>query len=201
MSLKIFLEGGGNKDLDSRCRKGFRKFLDGIIELKNRRPALVACGARAQAFDRFSTHVKNHPEEPALLLVDSEAPIAVGVSRWEHVKKRSEDRWECPAGAEERQLHFMAVCMETWLLANRESLSKCFGDGFNIKKLPSQDNLEMVPTDRVIAAMKQATEKCKQPFEKGKVAFAALASVKIDVVQRQLPHCECFVRELRDRAQ
>jgi hypothetical protein len=56
VSATIYLEGGssgpGSKDLQIRCREGFRKLLE-KCNYKGRMPHLVACGSRGAAFGDF----------------------------------------------------------------------------------------------------------------------------------------------------
>jgi hypothetical protein len=56
VKVTIYVEGGGdhNKHLEARCREGFRKFFE-KAGLENRMPAVVACGGRSRAYDRFRT--------------------------------------------------------------------------------------------------------------------------------------------------
>ena len=60
MSATIYLEGGASgadsKDLQIRCREGFRKLLE-KCDYKGRMPRLFACGARDAAFDGFKIAV------------------------------------------------------------------------------------------------------------------------------------------------
>lgn len=77
MKVKIYVEGGGdhNKDLQTRCRRGFRRFFE-KAGLDNRMPSVVACGGRSHAYDRFRTsHEAAGPDDFPILLVDSEAPV------------------------------------------------------------------------------------------------------------------------------
>jgi len=67
--VHLYVEGGGG--LETACRQAFTTFITqaGIIN----RPRVVACGSRANAYDRFCTAVKSG--EDAMLLVDSEQPV------------------------------------------------------------------------------------------------------------------------------
>jgi hypothetical protein len=59
----IYIEGGGtgedSKEVDIRCREGFRKLLENCGFGRQRRmPRLVACGGRNSALDAFQTAQK-----------------------------------------------------------------------------------------------------------------------------------------------
>jgi hypothetical protein len=58
VSVRIYVEGGGdNPDTIKRCKEGFAKYC-GKLAPPSKRPRIVACGGRQQAFDRFNTAFK-----------------------------------------------------------------------------------------------------------------------------------------------
>ena len=197
MSLTIFLEGGGRgKDLRTRCREGFHFFL-GRLALHGRRPRLVACGSRADAFARFETALTTDPSGPYLLLVDTEECVDSSIAPWGHVAQRSGDHWQRPTAAKDDHLHFMAVCMESWLVADRDSLARFYGDGFSAGRLPDTTNLENVDKQTVMASLRAATRETKKgEYAKGKTSFAALAAIDVDVVREKMHYCDRLVRHL-----
>ena len=74
MSVKLYVEGGGDsKALRRACAKGFRTFIE-RAGLEGRLPRIVACGGRNKTFDRFST-THNAGEDTPVLLVDAEGPV------------------------------------------------------------------------------------------------------------------------------
>ena len=134
--MKLYVEGGGDgKALQIECRRGFREFLE-KAGLKGKMPAIAACGGRRFAYEDYCTAIANG--EAAMLLVDSEAPIApahqTGKSdEWQprqHLKASQGDGWDRPQGAREADCHLMVQCMESWFLADREKLKDFFGQGF-----------------------------------------------------------------------
>ena len=79
VGLKIYVEGGGNSNLlRTACRRGVSEFLN-KAGLAGRMPRIVACGGRRDAYDAFCTAWAKG--EPALLLVDSEAPVGTTCRR------------------------------------------------------------------------------------------------------------------------
>ncbi len=102
--VKLYVEGGGDgKALQIECRRGFREFLE-KAGLKGKMPAIAACGGRRFAYEDYCTAIANG--EAAMLLVDSEAPIApahqTGKSdEWQprqHLKASQGDGWDRPQG-------------------------------------------------------------------------------------------------------
>lgn len=76
MSIRIYVEGGGDsKVLRTACRKGFRLFIE-KVGVQGRRPQIVACGGRNNAFKSFETaHAQAANDARPLLLVDAEDPV------------------------------------------------------------------------------------------------------------------------------
>lgn len=198
MSVAIYVEGGGKgPDLRNRCRKAFQSALRGVSFARGK-PKIVACGPRAEAYDKFCIHLKNSPTKPAVLLVDAESPIAVGSDVWEHVRTRAEDKWERPESASADHLHLMAVCMETWFLADPGAMEKHFGAQFKPHKLPG-DRFESLSKERVFAALEVATAECKNPYEKAsasKASFQILGLLELGEIRGKLHYCDRFLRRL-----
>ena len=139
--MKLYVEGGGDAAiLKTACREGFSKFLE-RAGLAAHMPRIVACGSRQNAFDSFSTALRCG--ERALLLVDSEAPVAFAnqlgdASKaedraqwlpWQHLRQPQGDGWLKPENAEDLQCHLMVQCMESWLLVDRTTLKAFSGRG------------------------------------------------------------------------
>ena len=95
VSARLYVEGGGNsKELKTACRRGFASFLD-RAGVAGRMPRIVACGSRANAFDRFKTGHESKGVD-ATLLVDSEGPVSaidcVGASTAERRMESAQGR-------------------------------------------------------------------------------------------------------------
>lgn len=193
----MYVEGGGNnKSLRSRCREAFSRFLE-LPTLRGRRPKLVACGSRQDAYSDFCAALSSGDGETCLLLVDAEDVISNSASPWQHVQNRPGDNWRRPAGAQDEQLHFMAVCMESWLIADPEGLAEYFGSGFKRGALPSAENLEDVGKDDVLSALIRATrETRKGAYSKGKISFEALQATRVSKVTGRMTYCQRFVQHL-----
>ena len=190
--MKLYVEGGGDTSaLKTACREGFAKFL-GKAGLAGRMPRIMACGSRADAYDSFCTAIRSG--ETAMLLVDSEAPVVATAQPadankredrecwrpWLHLQQRKGDGWEKPTGSKDLQCHLMVQCMEAWLLADRETLKKFFGQGFKENALPATENpLEQTDKLQIYAALANATRDCKtkSAYGKGEHSFKLLGLV------------------------
>lgn len=196
---QLFVEGGGdhNSSLASECRKAFHKLLD--ADGHARKPRVVACGGRRRAYDVFCKALAAGDVD-AWLLVDAEDPVAPTSppAPRTHVKTRPEDGWARPPGATDGQLHFMAVCTETWLLADPEALRAVFGRELELGKLLAPDPaLEAVPKPAAYAALAAATRgSAAGRYSKGSHSFKALERVRPERL-RALPWAARFLDALR----
>ena len=159
VSRTIYLEGGGDSsELRIRCREGFRKLLE-RCGYAGRMPKLVACGGRGAAFDDFKIALANAREGDFVALwIDSEDPMADVETTWGHLKAR--DGWARPKEATNEQVLLMTTCMETLIVADRETLAEHYGAELQESSLPSLQNLEGRSRSAIQDALTHATRKC-----------------------------------------
>lgn len=190
---KLYVEGGGNSsDLITSCRKGFHKLLESS-GLRGRLPRIVACGSRNDAYDSFVTELKSNPSGYIGLLVDSEDPIGDLEKPWEHLKQC--DGWDRPDGARDEQALLMTTCMETWIIADRETLKEHYGHKLRESKLPSTFELEKRSRSQIQDALRTATKDCSNAYAKNKRSFEVLGILKKDALE-QLPSFNRVIRIL-----
>lgn len=206
--VKLYVEGGGDsKSLQIECRKGFRELL-GKAGLKGNMPAIIACGGRKKAYDSYCIAIDEGNN--ALLLVDSEAPLANQYQQgspetwqpWQHLKQRQGDGWNKPENSKDTDCHLMVQCMENWFLADRETLKAFFGQGFAENQLPAATNpIESVDKNTVYDALAKATKSCKtkSPYGKGEHSFKLLASIDLKKVTGSSPWAKRFIDELKNK--
>lgn len=176
----LFVEGGGdhNPSLASECRRAFGKLFEraGVES----RPRVVVCGGRKNAYDKFCQALAEGDSD-AWLLVDAEEVMSSGpFDPWAHVKARVGDGWDRPAGAKDEYLQLMAVCMETWLVADRAALKAVFGPKVDLRRLPAPGiSLEGVEKSRIQDALaKAAAPTPAETYGKGSHSFKVLALVE-----------------------
>jgi hypothetical protein len=103
---------------------------------------------------------------------------AKGTSPWDHVKARKGDGWDRPPGATDEQLHFMHVCMETWLIADPDALAKVFGSKFEKSKLPAIATLEKSNKQKLYESLSAASKATPSGrYGKGDHSFRVLGEV------------------------
>jgi hypothetical protein len=194
----IYVEGGGNsKALRSECRRGFREFLQ-KAGFTNRPPAIAACGSRKDAYDSFCIAIENlAPGDNCMLLVDSEAPVSVQ-SPWTHLANREGDRWKKPELATDDHCHLMVQCMETWFIADKETIVAFFGQGWRENALPRHAHIEQVAKEDLYEALKNATKDCKtkRPYGKGEHSFEILSRIDPAKVSTASPWAKRFLDTL-----
>ena len=199
MSAYIYIEGGGDsKELHILCRKGFRQLLE-RCGFSERMPRLVACGGRSSAYDDFKTAHESNKAEYVAMLIDSEKPVSNPEETWDHL--RNCDRWERPDGADDEQVLFMTTCMETWIVADRDTLRQHYGSSLQESALPSLISLEQGNRQDIQEGLKRATRSCSNAYQKGKRSFEILGKLKPETMESYLPAFQRAKRILNEKLQ
>ena len=200
MSVKIYVEGGGESDaLRTACRRGFRTFFE-KAGLTGRMPRIVACGSRNDAFDSFRQALSQaRSDELPLLLVDSEAAVMAGQTPWQHLQSR--DHWVRPSGADDHHVYLMVQCMEAWFLADPDTLASYFGAGFRRASLPPHSAPEILEKTDVMNALSSASHRAspKGEYRKGRDSFVLLGLLDPARVRRQCPGANRLIEFLESR--
>ena len=194
MKARVYVEGGGNgRTLRQACRQGFSAFFRkaGFAE---RMPAVVACGSREQAYDRFCTAIAERASHFVVLLVDGEGPV--NDTPWTHLKQR--DGWERPGGATDRNAHLMVQVMESWFLADRDCLDRYFGSGFSANALPApQRDVEDIAKADIEKALRESTRQSRKGrYAKGQDSFALLGQIDAAKVVSASSHARRLVEAI-----
>lgn len=187
MSAHLYIEGADSKEDQIRCREGFRRLLDKIgFAGQKRMPRLSACGGRDSAFDDFKTALAAaRAGHFVALLIDSEDPMSNLEQTWAHLKTR--DNWDKPAGASDEQVLLMTTCMESWIVADRETLKKHYGHKLQENALPPTNNLESRGRSEVHDRLAHATRDCSNAYEKGKRSFLVVGELNPAALEPLLP--------------
>lgn len=207
--VKLYVEGGGDTAaLKAACREGFARFIQ-KAGLEGRMPRIVACGSMRDAYESFCTALA--AGDAAMLLVDSEAPIAAiyqaGAPEawlpWQHLAQRTGDHWPKPVNAADDACHLMAQCMESWLLADGATLKTYFGQGFKETYLPAASinqvsQVETMAKPQVYQALANATRDCKTKasYNKGQHSFKLLGLIDPAKVTMAAPWAHRFMQAL-----
>ena len=191
-SVSIYMEGGG-EGLGRRAmlRDGMDIFLGRLKAATLARLwrwNLVPCGSRGDAFKAFRRAVRGGKGGVIVLLVDSEDPVTAATFR-EHLEAR--DGWTIDFAPDD-SIHLMVQTMETWIVADRQTLADYFGEGFALDTLPTR-NLEAVSKDDIAAALGRAVRNTRgRTYRKLGDGSVLLQRMDPEIVQR---HC-CACRRL-----
>ena len=204
----VYAEGGGSgansASLQAEYRQAFAAFFSRTILSTARRPRVVTCGGRDQALEMFKTAVLQGKN--ALLLVDSEAAVSPSHAPhptqnglpWAHL--RAHDGWNMPAGSSDSDCHLMTQCMESWFLADWQTVQNYFGRGFITSTLP-KGPIEAIAKLDLYAALQRATNSCetKSRYSKGEHSFKILSLIDPSKVIAASPWAKRLIDELAKR--
>jgi hypothetical protein len=193
--LVIHAEGGGDAEhTHALFRRAWVSFF--ARAALPRRPRVIPGGGRDQTIANFLQALEDaDPETRPLLLVDSEGPVEPDQTAWEYLQTHGGSR--IPASARD-QVFLMVQLMETWFLADRETLRRYFGRGFRENVFRAWPDLEAVPKNTVLRTLEQATADCRKPYAKGKVSFDLLGQVNPALVENACLHAKQLLNYLRN---
>ena len=163
--------------------------------------ALVLVAARNSTFDdSFSTAlIRSNPSEfIAMLEVDSEDPVKDIERTWDHLKLR--DNWDKPQVANDERVFFMTTSMETWIVADCDTLKEThYGRKLQENALPPLNGLEnQEAAKRFMTKLVHATRECSNAYKKGRRSFADIAALSVAAL-KSLPSFARMVRILDDK--
>ena len=201
MSAILYLEGGAtgadSKELQIRCREGFRKLLE-RCGYAGKMPRLRACGSRDSTFGVFKTgHVEKIANDYVAMWIDSEDVVSDPENTWAHLMSR--DGWDKPLGATDDQVLLMTTCMETLVVADRKTLASYYDHHLQVTALPPLAALETRSRQDVQNALFHSTRNCGNAYAKGERSFGILAKLSPDVLGEFLPSFARTRRILKER--
>lgn len=197
MTIRVYVEGGFEGSTKTNCRKAFSTFPAKVV-----RPEcfkVIASGSRSQAFQDFCSALRRHPGDYNVLLVDSET--AVTKRPWQHLHDREGDNWPKPDGVDDDQAHLMVQVMEAWFLADQDTLSAYYKQGFLRNSLPRQRNIERIDKKTVIESLSHASKGTqKGPYHKTGHGFDLLELIDPALVQAASSHAADLFAVLQRKA-
>lgn len=197
--ILIYVEGGGDRsDSKAAIREGFNNFLRPLRDLARAnglRWSLTACGGRNAAFDAFRRAAEDHPDSFLVLLVDSEAPVAVEPRK--HLRDR--DGWNL-AELSPENCHLMVQTVEAWLIADPETLARFYGQRFLHGALPRRRDVEAIAKDDLVRALDRATARTqKGRYHKISHCADLLGLLDRNRVRARARHCDLLFTTLEAR--
>ena len=156
-------------------------------------------GGQQEAFALFNSqldsYMKDNANEPkALLLVDSEEPVADGHTAWDHLQTRHQHRFQRPTAADDNSAFMMVQAMETWFIADPGALQRFFDSSLDTSVFQNSPPLETILKEDALDMLRQATLRCRRHYSKGRRSYGILAEIDPEQVAAACPHA----RELLD---
>ncbi|HAO10044.1 MAG TPA: hypothetical protein DCQ51_02410 [Planktothrix sp. UBA8407] len=195
VEIRIYVEGGGDgKESKAAFREGMSKFLKRLTgEQQQIKITCVVCGSRNTAHRNFTHDLTNYPDAINLLLVDSEDFVTVSSAR-QHLMNR--DKWNLP-GIDENDIHLMVQVMESWLIADIDTLANYYGQGFNRNAIPRNNNVEEIPKAAIESTLRRATQRTKKgEYHKINHGPKILAMIDVSIVRENAPYCDRLFRRI-----
>ena len=228
VSIRIYIEGAGNandneelvpmqrpgfrskiiagKETTSSLREGFVKFFQELVDIakkQNIQFSVVMCGSREDAYENFKLSLESHPESFNILLIDSESPISPHQNSWEHLRSRKE--YQCwirgdKLDFDDNQCHFMVQAMESWFIADIDTLKAFYGEGFNEEKITrgmrNHKNVEQVSPKTLLVWLESATRHSENGKYNKKTrspphhALEILKRLDVATIRQASPYCD-----------
>ena len=196
--VRIYVEGGGDKETKAWVRQGFSSFLKDFVDIARSRKIkwqIIACGPRNNAYRDFMKALKTHPDVFNMLVVDSEGPVKG--KPWAHLQRR--DGWTSH-GVDDAQCHLMVQMMEAWFIADINALEGFYGQGFNANAIPKNTNVEKISKHRIESALKAATQRTtKGEYHKTHHGPKLLEQLDVSKVRKAAPHCDRLFTILEEK--
>jgi len=183
--VRIYCEG------DKKLRRGFSEFLKEVRDAAGRRRLgfqCIPCGA--EPVRDFCIALRSHSEAFNVLLLDQDGHLS-----FEGLQKRND--WRPPREVSEDKVHWMVQVMESWFLADVETLREYYGPEFASDRLPAHPNVEDAPKTDVERGLKEATRRTRKgQYHKTAHAPDLLAKLRPDHVRARAPHCRTLFESL-----
>jgi hypothetical protein len=207
--ILVFIEGEGGgsrgrrKYNDGEFRKAWKQFLQPLADLAHENNIVffrcIPGRGGTLTLDTFANPLPGHEGALRILVIDSEAPVSDVNQPWSELKKTP------PAWADDKNCYLLVQCLETWLLADVESLKTHYNkrvNCFNESKIKAWPNLEATPKLAVQAALEQATAKCSNPYthSDGNLLIAVVQRERLKTLPSVARLFQQFEQKIREYA-
>ena len=164
-------EGGGGTTgkrhyLDGEFRKAWKEFLQPLADRARQRGiwkfrCIPGRGGSATG-KQFANPLPEDAGALRILLIDSEGPVNNVATPWAVVKQKRPD-W-----ASDKDCYLMVQCLESWLLADVETLREYYNSRgkacFRENKIKAWQELEKIPRKTLQDSLEAATTECGRPY-------------------------------------
>ena len=191
MTVQVFAEGASQGRLARELRNAFHAFVE-RAGVDRESLQFTACGSRGDAYNKFTDAIRKGAV--ALLLVDAEGPVNAS-DPWQHLQ--TVEGWHRPDRAASSQCHLMVQIMESWFLADPDTVECYYGRGFRRQVLPRNANVERVSKQDVLDGLDRAAhETPKRGYSKRRDSFKILENIDPMRVRTRSQYAERFLQAL-----
>jgi hypothetical protein len=191
--IQIFIEGGSkgqNRASSQKLRLGFLQFFDELNQIarsKSIKFKPIICGSTDETFRIFRYENAKADNSFLCFLVDSDKPLEADDTPKNFLER--EKKWDLKNIAD-NQCHLMVQLMESWFLADIETLKIFYGQNFKHNAIPKQPNVEKIAKLDVEKSLDKATnETSKGKYHKIKHGAELLGKIETDKVKEKAAHC------------
>ena len=191
--MVIYIEGGSRDEkVNANLRRAWGKFLSnaGINNL----PKIKI--SKAQMIKKFTSNYENAD----IILLDSEVEVRSDkedkkAAELKFIKKIKTRRdWKEEQKIPNNRIHLMVACMESWLIADINTLKIFYGNGFNENAIGNINDVEIIPKNDILMKLKNASKNTKKG-QYHKTHHVSNLSAK--VVCDKSYFCQRFLNHLR----
>ncbi len=191
--IQIFIEGGSkgqDRFSSQKLRIGFASFLNELAVMareKQIRFNINICGSTDQTFRIFQGANNKANNSFLCFLVDSDKPLEDDDTPKNFLQR--EKNWSFE-NIKDEQCHLMVQIMESWFLADVETLKSFYGQNFKHNAIPKQPNVEKIAKLDVENSLDKATNKTtKGKYHKIKHGADLLSKIETAKVREKSAHC------------
>lgn len=202
--IQIYIEGDTSKKGKNSAislTKGFHYFFNDLQEKAKKKNILIRpilCGSTDLTFRIFQGANRNSNNAFLCFLVDSDKPLEDKDTP--KIFLQREKKWNLK-NINENQCHLMVQIMESWFLADVETLKTFYSQKFNSSAIPKTKDVEKIHKTNVESSLDKATKKTQKGiYCENKLRHSAELLIKIDVIKirQRAKHCERLFQTIEE---
>lgn len=191
--VAIYIEGGGDtRALQTPLKRGFKKLFEKAV-VNIHELDVIPCGGRDRAYKDFRIAFEQGRYEVAMLLIDSEGPVATGQRAWQYFSSgvRPDDvGFTPPTGSTNDNAHLMVQMMEAWFITDVAAFRTLYRHGLQEKSFSNSMNLEQIPKHQLIPALENATRQTSKGQFKKSHGAELIAELNVAQLRQRSAHAD-----------
>lgn len=202
--IRIYIEGDKkSKNSNISLREGFSTFFNDLREKareKHIRFDVILGGNSAETFKDFLRGVKSHPNSFVTFLIDSDDEVSEGDTPKSFLQSQEKSKnWEWK-NVDDEQCQLMVQIMESWFLADIETLKSYYEQKFNSKAIPKTNDVEKVAKTDVEKSLNRATKDTKKGvYHKIRHGAELLSRIDVEIIKQRANHCQRIFQTIEEK--